>query len=70
MADQEPMSPEYKRLVEEVKKDAGLIGCGCGRFAMSRKTEQYLDDGVVHRPNRPCYREGASKQAGPPMRTT
>jgi hypothetical protein len=59
----EPMSPEYKRIVEELKKDMKLHGCGCGKFALAMGLE-YPREGIIHRANRPCYREGESKQVG------
>lgn len=50
-------------MVEDVKRQAGLVGCACGKYAMARGKEQAVD-GVVHRADRPCYREGESKQVG------
>lgn len=64
MTDPGPMSPEYQRLVEDLKRDFHARGCGCGKWALPKGVEDYLDEGVVHRPNRPCYRVNESKQVG------
>lgn len=71
-----PSPPEFRaeveRVLAQVPKEylattaaaAGLIGCGCGRFAVPDRKASVAIDGVVHRYGLPCYREGESKQLG------
>ncbi len=60
----EPITPSQRALVEDLKRAIGAHGCGCGAYAMRPDVEWKDDQGVVHRCNRPCYRDGESKQKG------